>query len=463
MISIDHYIDLCIILVYLISVLSISIYHFSGSQSLLKYLFSYDNSSSFTGVMIFPASVFPLYLLYGYLIYAFPPASPFGLLITGAIVLSLVIRLMNYPSVSNYCARDKSDRSILVSVSSVFLALLNLVEIAFVLYITCGVFSNLLGWNIFTSVTATLLLTGIYTIIGGMTIVRKTQLVQFILFIVAFAVFATGQYYSLSEKSLYYPSQNSVLLIVMAYLSLLILLFASYVSMRLFTNNKTREYNIRQSRSNTAIGFVVCLAVISGINLFVYSRPVILYHNDLQIHTAAKGFPGMNGLIVSGILSAIMGSLSHLFAETSSLLTIQFYGEGSESGRILAVRLATTILVIFSILAVPLLQPATFNDMIKILYIPLLCAPAAASVYIASYYLKQAVSGTVLISSSIAVAVITCTYIKYILPGADMVLPEQSHAIHCAALPVLLFILLLSLYFITDKLVRYFQYKYSNK
>lgn len=461
-ISVGNCADLCIILIYLISVLSISIYHLSGSQSLRKYLFSYDNSGSLTGTMIFPASVFPLYLLYGYLIIVFRPVSPLGLLTAGVIVLSLVIKLKNYQPGNNYPLGGKSDRSILLSVSSVFLVLLNLIEIALVLYIACGVFSSLLGWNIFTSATATLLLTGIYTIVGGMTIVRKTQLVQLLLFIVAFAVFASGHNYSFSENIFRLPSQNSVHFMIMTFLSVSILLFSCYISMRLFSNIKTSEFILRHNRSNTAIGFVLCLAVISGIFLFVYKGPVI-FHNESHIHTAAKHFPGINGLIVSGILSVIMGSLSNLFSETSSLLTIQFFGNGPESGQVLACRLTTTILVIFSILAVPLLQPATSFNMLKILYLPLLCAPAVASVYIASYYLKQVVRNTVLISSSIAAAVIIYIYIMYILPGPDITSSDEYHTALYAGLPVFLFIFMLLLYFITDKLVRYFQCKYSNK
>jgi SSS family solute:Na+ symporter len=73
--------------------------------------------------------------------------------------------------------------------------------------------------------------------------------------------------------------------------------------------------------------------------------------------------PGLRGLVVAGLLSALMGSLAGVFNACSTLFTVDIYQKirpnASQSELVSMGRLATTILVLIAFAWIPVLKGAT--------------------------------------------------------------------------------------------------------
>ncbi|MFA5056828.1 MAG: sodium:solute symporter [Opitutaceae bacterium] len=72
--------------------------------------------------------------------------------------------------------------------------------------------------------------------------------------------------------------------------------------------------------------------------------------------------PGLRGIVVAGLLSALMGSLAGVFNACSTLFTVDLYGKikpaASQSQIVRTGRIATTIMVLIALLWIPVVQGA---------------------------------------------------------------------------------------------------------
>jgi SSS family solute:Na+ symporter len=102
---------------------------------------------------------------------------------------------------------------------------------------------------------------------------------------------------------------------------------------------------------------------------------------------------GFKGIVVGGILAALMSSLASLFNSSAFLFTVDFYKkykpESSEKHLVLVGRLATTVIVILGILWIPVMK-----GMGKVLYVYLqdvqsLLAPGIAAVFLLGVLSKR--------------------------------------------------------------------------
>ena len=110
--------------------------------------------------------------------------------------------------------------------------------------------------------------------------------------------------------------------------------------------------------------------------------------NDAAFSTLVKDLlpKGFTGIVVGGILAALMSSLASLFNSSSMLFTVDFYQKikpnASQKHYVMVGRLATVVIVILGILWIPVMK-----DIGKVLYeylqdVQSLLAPGIAAVFL---------------------------------------------------------------------------------
>lgn len=117
--------------------------------------------------------------------------------------------------------------------------------------------------------------------------------------------------------------------------------------------------------------------------------------NDAAFSTLVKDLlpKGFTGIVVGGILAALMSSLASLFNSSSMLFTVDFYKklkpEASERHYVTVGRLATVVIVVLGILWIPVMK-----DIGKVLYeylqdVQSLLAPGIAAVFLLGIISKK--------------------------------------------------------------------------
>lgn len=133
--------------------------------------------------------------------------------------------------------------------------------------------------------------------------------------------------------------------------------------------------NEREARRGTIFGAYlkltpVFLFLIPGMIAFAMQKNGVLINGvPFSMSTADAAFPslvaqllpaGFKGLVVCGILAALMSSLASLFNSSAMLFTIDFYKkykpEASEQTLLLVGRIATIVVVVLGILWIPVMK-----------------------------------------------------------------------------------------------------------
>ena len=158
----------------------------------------------------------------------------------------------------------------------------------------------------------------------------------------------------------------------------------------------------KQARRGTIFGAYlkltpVFLFLIPGMIAFALRQQGLMdfSSNDAAFSTLVKDLlpKGFTGIVVGGILAALMSSLASLFNSSSMLFTVDFYQKfkpnASEKHYVLVGRLATTVIVILGILWIPVMK-----NLGKVLYeylqdVQSLLAPGIAAVFLLGIISKK--------------------------------------------------------------------------
>jgi len=158
----------------------------------------------------------------------------------------------------------------------------------------------------------------------------------------------------------------------------------------------------KQSRRGTIFGAYlkltpVFLFLIPGMIAFALKQQGAMDFstNDAAFSTLVKDLlpKGFTGIVVGGILAALMSSLASLFNSSSMLFTVDFYKkfkpEASERHYVIVGRIATTVIVILGILWIPVMKSIG-----KVLYeylqnVQSLLAPGIAAVFLLGILSKR--------------------------------------------------------------------------
>ena len=256
-----------------------------------------------------------------------------------------------------------------------------LTKVSVTLYAGGIVISTLLDVSFMTGALTTVILTGIYTVLGGMRAVVYTETLQAIILVVGAAtltfmglsaaggwdsvVSAVGPEYmdmwrSMDDKD--YPWHWLVL-------SSSIVGIWYWCTDQVIVQRVLTAKNIKEARRGSIFG-----AFLKLMPVFLFLIPgvialVLKMRGELQWDTPDQAFPalmmhvlpaGLRGLVAAGLMAALMSSLASVFNSCSTLFTVDIYQKlrpnTSEKQMVTIGRIATGVVVLLGIAWVPIIQ-----------------------------------------------------------------------------------------------------------
>ncbi|MCK5443852.1 MAG: sodium:solute symporter, partial [Maribacter sp.] len=255
-----------------------------------------------------------------------------------------------------------------------------LTKISVTIYAGGVVVSVLLGIDFWTGAIATVILTGVYTVLGGMRAVIYTETIQAIVLIIGAALLTfigldhvggwesmretvTPEYLNMwrsaSDPDFPWPS----LFITSTIVGIWYWCTDQYIVQRTLTAK-----NIKEGRRGTIFG-----ALLKLLPVFLFLVPGIIavtlkMRGELQWDTPDEAFPvlmsyllpsGLRGLVAAGLLAALMSSLASVFNSVSTLFTVDIYKKlkpnTPEKKLVKTGQIATIVIVIIGIAWIPIM------------------------------------------------------------------------------------------------------------
>jgi SSS family solute:Na+ symporter len=256
-----------------------------------------------------------------------------------------------------------------------------LTKISVTIYAGGVVVSALLGIDFWTGALATVVLTGVYTVLGGMRAVVYTEAVQTVVLIIGAAALtyigldAVGGWSSMKETvgPEYFNMWRSAsdpdfpwpsLLIASTITGIWYWCTDQYIVQRALTAK-----NIKEGRRGTIFG-----ALLKLLPVFLFLIPGVIaltlkMRGELHYDSPDEAFPtlmanllpsGLRGLVAAGLLAALMSSLASVFNSCSTLFTVDIYKklrpDAPEEKLVRTGQIATIITVICGILWIPVMS-----------------------------------------------------------------------------------------------------------
>ncbi len=246
------------------------------------------------------------------------------------------------------------------------------------------VFETLMGINFWTGAITVVVLTGLYTIFGGLRVVLYTDLLQmFVLIGGAIAITLIGldriggweemrQIAGPSMMSLWRPLSDPDFPWTGILLGAPILGVWYWCTDQFIVQRVLSAANIDQARRGTIFGgflkvLPLFLFVVPGVVAYAMVQRQML---DLDLaNNADAALPtmvgtllpaGLRGLVTAGILAALMSSLSSVFNSCSTLVTVDIYKrirpKTTERKMVWVGQISTAILVVFGLAWIPVMQ-----------------------------------------------------------------------------------------------------------
>jgi len=255
-----------------------------------------------------------------------------------------------------------------------------LTKISVTIYAGGIVVSALLGIDFWTGAIATVILTGVYTVIGGMRAVVYTETLQAIILIIGAGVLTyiglehvggwssmkqtlepgyLNMWRSASDPEFPWPA----LFITSTIVGVWYWCTDQYIVQRTLTAR-----NIKEGRRGTIFG-----ALLKLLPVFLFLIPGVIavtlkMRGELEYDTPDQAFPvlmnnllpsGLRGLVAAGLLAALMSSLASVFNSVSTLFTIDIYQKlrpnTPQKKLVRTGQIATVIVVIIGIIWIPIM------------------------------------------------------------------------------------------------------------
>ncbi|MDC6387049.1 sodium:solute symporter [Maribacter sp. PR1] len=255
-----------------------------------------------------------------------------------------------------------------------------LTKISVTIYAGGVVVSALLGIDFWTGAIATVILTGIYTVLGGMRAVVYTETLQAVLLVIGAGVLTylglekVGGWGSLVETvkpeylNMWRPPSDPdfpwpSLVISSTIVGIWYWCTDQYIVQRALTAK-----NIKEGRRGTIFG-----AVMKLMPVFLFLIPGVIalalkMKGELHWDSPDEAFPvlmsnvlpsGLRGLVAAGLLAALMSSLASVFNSVSTLFTVDIYKKlrpnTPEKKLVRTGQLATVVVVFIGIIWIPIM------------------------------------------------------------------------------------------------------------
>ena len=275
--------------------------------------------------------------------------------------------------------------------SSVYLASISILAYIFTkisvhLYAAAIVLERVVGWDPLTAAVALVVATGIYTIIGGLSAVIYTELMQ-TLVLLAGAVILTiiglsevGGFSGLRAAvpadyfSMIKPASHAEFPWTGIFLGAPILGIWYWCTDQVIVQRVLSAKDEGHAKAGTIFaGFLkilpVFVLVLPGLiayalypQLFTTNASGTVTNGDIAYPTLIVNLlpTGLVGLMVAALLAALMGGMASVFNSASTLVTLDFYKRirpaASESQLVFVGRVATGVLVVLGLLWVPFIK-----------------------------------------------------------------------------------------------------------
>ena len=267
-----------------------------------------------------------------------------------------------------------------------FLSLISLVayvltKVSVTVYAGAIVFQALLGTEFWTGALITVVLTGIYTILGGLRAVVYTEALQAIVLLVGsitvtiVGIIKIGGWNNLvavagsEHLNLFLPLDHPDFPWLGMLLAPPIVGIWYWCTDQCIVQRVLAAKNETQARRGSILAsyfklFPFFIFFIPGVTAYALAKS-----GQLDLPVADQAFPamvkmllpaGIRGLVVGGLLAALMSSLAAVFNSCSTLFTMDIYKklkpQATEKTLVLVGRIATGVVVVCGILWIPLMK-----------------------------------------------------------------------------------------------------------
>ncbi|MDP2301918.1 MAG: sodium:solute symporter [Ignavibacteria bacterium] len=297
-------------------------------------------------------------------------------------------------------------------------------------------FYKIFGLNIYASAIIIVLMTGIYSVVGGSYAVMKTQIVQGFmmlagaLLLTIFGLNEVGGFAALQEKlpvdyfTMFKPMDHPDFPWTGIIFGAPIIAFWYWCADQYIVQRVLSARSIDDARRGSLLAaflkitpiFILVLPGLIAYALFPglqgdEAYPVLIASNILPV--------GVKGFVLAALLAAIMSSLASVFNSTASLITNDFYKprhpNASEEKLVLVGRLTTMIIVVTAILGVPLVKLISSQLYLYMQSIQANISPPITAVFIFGLFMKKVNAKgalwTLIIGESIGISKLTADFL----------------------------------------------------
>ncbi|MGH1366695.1 MAG: sodium:solute symporter [Calditrichia bacterium] len=270
---------------------------------------------------------------------------------------------------------------------------------------------QVLGWDIYFSAVLMIVITGLYTIIGGLSAVMYTSVLQAALMILGSLVLTVGglievggwsglqaqlpaDHFSIFKAASDPDFPWSGILFGAPILAIWYWCTDQYIVQRILAAK-----DIKAARSGTILaGFLKVLPVLLWVIPGLIAAALYPGISGNEAYTALLGnglIPtGLQGLVIVGILSALMSSLAACFNSAATLFTMDYYRvwypNTPDSKLVLIGKLFTTGMVLVCILWIPLTKFINSNMYVHLQTLQSYISPPIAAVFITGLLWRRA-------------------------------------------------------------------------
>lgn len=267
-----------------------------------------------------------------------------------------------------------------------------------------------LGWDMYTTAVIMMIITGVYTIVGGLNAVVFTSVFQAVLLIFGALIVTvcglkevggfSGLYSRLPADyfSVFKPLSDPDFPWLGVAFGAPILAIWYWCTDQYIVQRILSARNVCEARNGAILtGFLKLLPV------FILVLPGLIAAALFPGIKGDEAFPtllnsnllpaGLKGLALVGVFSALMSSLAACFISTSTLFTMDFYRhfqpDASEKKLVLVGRLATTGMVIIGVLWIPLIKIFDNHMYVYLQSIQAYLSPPIAAVFLVGIFWKR--------------------------------------------------------------------------
>ncbi len=410
--------DTLILLIYLVVVLSLGFYFSSKKEhSYEEYFLAGKKMGWITvGLSIFATNISSEHFIglagagsaRGLAVGQFELMAVFILILLGWIIAPIYIK-SGVTTTAEFLEK-RFDPSLRKPFAAISIVIYIFTKISVSLFAGGILFNKMFGLNIYTSAIMIVLFTGLYSVLGGATAVMKTHVFQAVVLIIGamlltiFGLKAVGGYSGLQEKlphdffNMFKPSNDPDYPWTGVIFGAPILAFWYWITDQYFIQKILSAKSINDARRGSLFA-----GLLKVLPIFILVIPGLIAAAMFQDVKGDEAYPlllsssilpvGIKGLVLAGLLAAIMSSLSSVFNTSAALFTNDFYKvnnpNASDRELVLVGRLSTTAVVILAIICVPLVKLISSQVYLYMQSLQGYISPPITAVFLWGFILKK--------------------------------------------------------------------------